>query len=120
MKIAVPVDDKRIDSTVCMSFGRTPYFLFYDTDTKEEVYVDNNASSAQGGAGIQAAQLLADAKCEALLTIRCGENAVDIFKAAQISVYKTQFLTAKENIAAFEQNKLSPLTQFQRGFGGRW
>lgn len=120
MKIAIPVDDKRLDSTVCMSFGRTPYFLFYDTETKEEVYVENSAFNAQGGAGIKAAQLLADEKCEALLTIRCGENAVDIFKAAEISVYKTQFLTAKENIEAFQQNKLSLLTQFQRGFGGRW
>lgn len=120
MKIAIPVDEKRFDSTVCVSFGRTPYFLFYDTDTKEEVYWINQAADSQGGAGIQAAQKIVDQKADVVLTIRCGENAGDIFKAADIAIYKTQFPTAKENIAAYEEGKLSVLTQLQRGFGKSW
>ena len=32
MRIAIPVDEKNIDSEVCISFGRTPYFLIYDTE----------------------------------------------------------------------------------------
>jgi predicted Fe-Mo cluster-binding NifX family protein len=35
MKIAIPVDEQNLDSGVCPSFGRAPYFLFYNTDTKE-------------------------------------------------------------------------------------
>ena len=56
MKIAMPVDDKTMESSVCVSFGRTPYFLIYDTENKESVFLDNSAAASQGGAGIKAAQ----------------------------------------------------------------
>ena len=36
MRIAIPVDEKNIDSEVCISFGRTPYFLIYDTENGNE------------------------------------------------------------------------------------
>ena len=41
MKIAIPADEKKIDSTVCQSFGRTPYFLIYDTDKESADFIDN-------------------------------------------------------------------------------
>ena len=58
MKIAIPVDEKSLDSNVCVSFGRTPYFLIYDVDTKESVFLDNSAAASTGGAGIKAAQTI--------------------------------------------------------------
>lgn len=36
MKIAIAVDGKHIKASVCVSFGRTPYFLIYDTETKDQ------------------------------------------------------------------------------------
>ena len=60
MKIAIPVDEKSLKSNVCISFGRAPYFLFYDTVKKESYYLDNTAVASQGGAGIRAAQVIAD------------------------------------------------------------
>ena len=51
MKIAIPVDEKSLDSNVCVSFGRTPYFLIYDVDTKESVFLDNSAAASTGGTG---------------------------------------------------------------------
>jgi len=38
MKIAIPVDEKTLESNVCVSFGRTPYFLIYDVETKESIF----------------------------------------------------------------------------------
>ena len=38
MKIAIPVDEKNMESGVCPSFGRAPYFLFYNTETKESFF----------------------------------------------------------------------------------
>lgn len=35
MKIAIPVDEKNLETNVCVSLGRAPYFLIYDTETKE-------------------------------------------------------------------------------------
>jgi predicted Fe-Mo cluster-binding NifX family protein len=56
MRIAIPVDEKSIKTSVCQSFGRAPYFLIYDTDSKESKFIDNSAAASQGGAGIKAAQ----------------------------------------------------------------
>ena len=35
MKGIVPVDNKAADAPVCPTFGRTPYFLIFDTDSGE-------------------------------------------------------------------------------------
>ena len=75
MKIAIPVDEKTLESRVCVSFGRTPYFLIYDVETKESIFIDNSAAASTGGAGIKAAQIIVDNKADVLLTPRLGENA---------------------------------------------
>ena len=82
MKIAMPVDDKSMESSVCPSFGRTPYFLIHNTDTNENNFLDNSAVASQGGAGIKAAQAVVDSNAKVLFTHRCGENAAEVIKAA--------------------------------------
>lgn len=118
MKIAIPVDEKNLESDVCISFGRTPYFLVYDNETKESIFFDNSAATSTGGAGIKAAQSVVDNKANILLTPRCGENAADVLKLASIKIYKTIAATAKENIDAFIDGKLSPLNEIHAGFHG--
>lgn len=53
MKIAIPVDEKTLESNVCVSFGRTPYFLIYDVETKESIFIDNSAAQAQEVQGLK-------------------------------------------------------------------
>lgn len=118
MKIAIPVDEKDLGSNVCISFGRTPYFLIYDTETRESVFVDNAAAASSGGAGIKAAQVLVDHKTDTLITPRCGENAAGVLEAADIKIYKSTSSTAKENIAAYNDGKLSMLNEIHAGFHG--
>ena len=118
MKIAIPVDEKTLESSVCASFGRTPYFLIYDTETKESVFIDNSAAASTGGAGIKAAQTIVDNKANALLTPRCGQNAADVIKSADIKIYKTTSASVKDNIAAFVDGKLPLLDEIHAGFHG--
>ncbi|HPX70510.1 MAG TPA: NifB/NifX family molybdenum-iron cluster-binding protein [Bacillota bacterium] len=119
MKIAIPVDEKRLESNVCASFGRTPCFLVYDVESNESVFIDNSAAASTGGAGIKAAQAIVDSKASALLTPRLGENAADVLKSAGIKIYKTTSASAKENIDAFVAGKLSLLDEIHAGFHGR-
>jgi predicted Fe-Mo cluster-binding NifX family protein len=116
MKIAMPVDDKSMETTVCQSFGRTPYYLIYDTESKESVFLDNSAVASQGGAGIKAAQTIVDSKVSALLTPRCGENAAAVIKAANISMYKTINDSIKDNLEALSAGKLAVLEEIHAGF----
>lgn len=116
MKIVIPVEENKMETRISQSFGRTPFFLIYDTDTKEQVFIENRAAQATGGAGIKAAQLITDNKPEALLTPRCGQNAADVIKAANIKIYKTISDNLLENIVAFKEGKLAGLTEIHAGF----
>jgi predicted Fe-Mo cluster-binding NifX family protein len=118
MKIAIPIDEKVLESNVCVSFGRTPYFLIYDVETNESIFLDNSAAASAGGAGIKAAQTIVDNKANVLLTPRLGENAVDVIKSADIEIYKTTNASAKDNIDAFVAGKLSLLDEIHAGFHG--
>lgn len=119
MKIAIPVDEKNLDSGVCASFGRTPYFLIYDVESKESTFIDNHAAASTGGAGIKAAQTIVDHQANALLTPRLGENAAEVLNAAGIKIHQTTSASVKENIDAFTDGKLSPLDHIHAGFHGR-
>ncbi len=115
MKIAIPVDHKNIESSVCISFGRTPYFLIYNIETKESNFLENSAANSQGGAGIKAAQTVVDSEVYALLTPRCGENAAEVINAAGVKIYKTISSSIRDNITAFEERKLSLLDDTHAG-----
>lgn len=116
MKIAMPVDENNIESTVCISFGRTPYFLIYDTDSNENEFMDNIAASSQGGAGIKAAQAIVDKKADALITPRCGENAADVLKAGNVKIYKSMNDSIKDNLENMKLGKLTLLDEIHAGF----
>ena len=94
------------------------YFLFYNTITKESYYLDNTAVSSQGGAGIRAAQVIADHGVKVLLTPRCGENAETVLSSAEVLVYKSVSGTALENTNAFSNDQLNLLSVFHAGFHG--
>lgn len=119
MKIAIPVDEKDMGTNVCVSFGRTPYFLIYDTVSKESIFLDNSAAASSGGAGIKAAQIIVDSNIEALLTPRCGQNAANVLKAANIKMYKTTTLSVKDSIDDFISEALSLLDDIHEGFHGQ-
>ena len=114
MRIAIPLDENRED--VCIVLARAPYFLF--RDESGETIVENPAAQAQGGAGVQAAQFLVDSGVTELITVRCGQNAADVFAAAGIKLYKSVHKTAAEELAALAKGELEPLTRFHGGFHG--
>ncbi|MDO5409812.1 MAG: NifB/NifX family molybdenum-iron cluster-binding protein [Lachnospiraceae bacterium] len=116
MKIAIPVDEDQV--TVCASFGRAPYYLFHDTETNTTEVLENPAASAEGGAGIKAAQFIVDQKSTSLITIRCGENAAEVLQAAEIKIFKSEGVKADENISALKEGKLAELTHFHAGYHG--
>lgn len=116
MKVAIPVNEKKQNSSVSASFGRAPYFMFYNTQTQEVSFIENSAARKQGGAGIKAAQILVDMSTDVLLTTECGENAAEVLRAAEIKVYIAINNTIQENIKEMEAGKLSPMVAFHAGF----
>lgn len=118
MKIAIPAEEKSMDSNINESFGRTPYILLYNTITKESEFLDNSAVVAQGGAGVRVAQVVADNGIKALITLRCGENAEKALSSAEVLIYKGINETVKRNIEKFIAEELYLLDEFHEGFHG--
>ncbi len=116
MKIAIPVDDMSMKSKISQSFGRTNYFLMYDTDTKESVFLVNSAQSSQGGAGIKAAQLIVDNNIFALISPRCGDNAEEVLKKANILIFKSINDVILDNLNAFLGGNLPKLEDIHPGY----
>ena len=114
MIIAIPVDEGK--KSICVSFGRAPYFLIHDTDSAKTEMVENPAAEAQGGAGIKAAQSVVDSGAGAVLVPQCGENAASILKAADLKMYKTTTTSIMDSILAFEEGKLSLLENVHAGY----
>lgn len=116
MKIALPVEEKILNTPVCVSFGRTPLFVIFDTENGEFEFIDNSAAASQGGAGIKAAQILVDKGAKAVITFRCGENAAAVLKPTEITLYKAVDGTAFDNIEKFRLGELSLLNNIHPGF----
>ncbi|MDO4544288.1 MAG: NifB/NifX family molybdenum-iron cluster-binding protein [Clostridia bacterium] len=117
MKVILPLDENKID--VCVSFGRCQYFMIHDTDSGSTEIKGNPVADAQGGAGIKSAQFIVDSKADALITVRCGENAAKVLNMAGIKIFKSEGIGAEHNIALLKSGKLSPLAQFHAGFHGK-
>lgn len=118
MKVAIPIDENK--RTVCVSFGRAPYFGIYDVETGERGVYVNAAANARGGAGISAAQFVSDRGADAVITFRCGENASAVLKSAGIKIYAAADADVESNLDSFKKNALGELNFFHAGFhGGR-
>lgn len=115
MLVAIPIESKNMNAAVCASFGRAPYFLVHNTEDGKNTIIDNPGASAQGGAGIKAAQALVDSKADVLLTTRCGENAAEVLQAANIALYKSSTVSVAKNITLFTEGKLAVLEGIHAG-----
>lgn len=69
-------------------FGRSPYFLFKDTDGGEWSPVANKFADAAGGVGPRAAQVLIDKGARVLVTGNIGGNALAVIQAAGIEIFQ--------------------------------
>lgn len=130
MKIAVTSMGNSLDSEVSMVFGRCAYFIIADIENGEVKGfspIENSAMNERGGAGIKAAQLVANSEVNALISGAVGPNAFEILKQVGIILYKPESGSVKDNLKLFSENKLGEITSSAsagmgsrgRGLGGR-
>ncbi len=112
MKIAITSIGNTLDSTFEKRFGRSPYFIIYDTDTKTHQAISNDKNlNAVQGAGVQSARNLMEAEVKHLITGHCGPKAFYLLQAAGIKIYATDTATVQEAIDQFNNGSLTPLEQ---------
>ncbi|NLK45910.1 MAG: dinitrogenase iron-molybdenum cofactor biosynthesis protein [Treponema sp.] len=107
MKIAISATGKNKTDTVDQRFGRTSYFVVYDTEDDSYTAFNNeqNLHAAQG-AGIQSAQNVIQTGASAVITGHTGPKAFRVLQAANIPIYLCPQLSLTEAIEKFKKGEL--------------
>jgi predicted Fe-Mo cluster-binding NifX family protein len=102
MIIAVTSRGKDLAGEVDPRFGRANHFLLVDSETMDFQVVENQQSlNLPQGAGIQAAQNVANHEPEVVLTGNCGPKAFKTLQAAGIEVVVGVSGTIEDAIRAY-------------------
>jgi predicted Fe-Mo cluster-binding NifX family protein len=109
MKIAISATGDTLESLLDQRFGRATHFIFVETETMEYEAVDNAAVSSAGGAGIAAAQMVADKDAVAVITGQVGPNAMNVLKTARLDIYKGQAASVRENVEQYKMGTLEKI-----------
>mgnify|MGYP006280076243 CR=1 FL=1 len=108
MKIAITASgDSGFEAEVDSHFGRAQYFGIIDTETREIKFITNFARGETGGAGVKAAQVVADQKVDVLITGNLGPKAFSALQTTDINLYKFANGTIKKAVDDFNQGNLS-------------
>lgn len=113
MKIAISSTGKTLDNEVDTRFGRCPYFIVVEIEDKKikNVKTIENAATAQaGGAGITAAQIVANEKPDAVITANLGPRAFSVFRQFKIKIYNGQG-KIKNVVQDFIEGKLTEMSE---------
>ncbi|MCR3954804.1 MAG: hypothetical protein NUK57_00815 [Gudongella sp.] len=116
MIIGIPADIEDMNGPVGGSFGRTPYYFIYDDQKEAGYFVENTAATAQGGAGVKAAQILVDQKSEVVISPQLGENAAMVLRDANIELFQSQDGSLMDHVLLFRDGKLEKLNNIHEGF----
>lgn len=112
MKIAISTSGDNPAAELDSRFGRAARFLLYDTDSKEFQSIDNAQNlNAPQGAGVQAAQTVANTGANAVITGHCGPKAFRVLQAAGIKVYNCEAATVESALSLLEEGKLQAASE---------
>jgi predicted DNA-binding protein (UPF0251 family)/predicted Fe-Mo cluster-binding NifX family protein len=119
--IAITSEGPTLDDRVDPRFGRAGGFVIVNPETMEVVqYVDNGSSQAMAqGAGIQAAENVANAGAGVLLTGYVGPKAFDALQAAGIRIGQdVDGLTVREAVNKFKAGDVAMADAANAAAGG--
>ncbi|RLI68489.1 dinitrogenase iron-molybdenum cofactor biosynthesis protein [Candidatus Heimdallarchaeota archaeon] len=105
MKIGITAMGKNLDADVDQRFGRCRYFIIVDTESMDFETLSNENVMASGGAGVQAAQTIANKGIEAIITGNVGPNAFQTLSAAGIRIYTGASGTVREVIEKYKKGE---------------
>lgn len=106
MKICVSSVSNSLDALLDPRFGRCAYFLIVDSEDMHFEAIPNIAAGATGGAGIQAAQMVADKGAQVVITGNVGPNAFQALTAAGIEIMLSDSAPVKDVIEKFKKGDL--------------
>jgi len=111
MKIAISTQRGGLEDDVSSVFGRCQKITFAECEVeqvKETKVTDNPGFSAAGGAGIVAAQYVADEKTDAVVSGNFGPNSARVLAASGIKMIQYSG-KAGEAVKKYVKGEIKPL-----------
>lgn len=108
MKLIISAQNSLLESPIDSRFGRSPWLIFINTETKEWKAYQNPGASQSGGAGVAAAQFVVDQAADVVISGDFGPNAARAFQAAQIEMrlFTENVVTVQDAVNHFLANAL--------------
>lgn len=101
--VCVSAKGADLDAELDPRFGRAPFFIFVDPETWNFEAFENPYAEAPHGAGIQAAQFIAEKRPHAVLTGQTGPNAARVLDSAGVRVLSVDYCSVREAVSRFKE-----------------
>ncbi len=112
MKVGFTVhSDEGIESRVYDHFGSSPTFIIVDTETKDQIRVNNKDLNHVHGA-CNPIMALDGKNVDAMVVGGIGAGAINKLNDMGVKVYAAAAPTVKENLELLSQNKLEELSVY--------
>ena len=111
IKLCISSTGEDLNSNVDPRFGRCDYFLIINPNTMNFELVLNKNSKAMGGAGIQAAELIAKKGANIVITGNVGPNAFQTLKAADIKIITGVSGNIKTIVEKYNRGELKEIAE---------
>lgn len=115
-KIAVAIEKPENTSLLSEVFGRSHFFMIYNTFDNSEDILLNPFVKELGGAGIQTARFLIENDVDIVIVKKIGINPFRFLASVNIKVYQCSEATASETIRLFTEGKLLPIENITEAF----
>ncbi len=120
MKIAISAHGPSLDSNVDPRFGRCPYFILVDSETMEWDAIENKDAAMPSGAGVGAAQFVANQGAQVVITGVAGPKASQVLQAGNIQVVTVEGGTVNEAVESFKNGMLKSTPGTSAASQGDW
>lgn len=87
MVLIISSQGNELGSPIESRFGRCPWLIKFDTDSKNMKALANPGLHQSGGAGVAAAQFVIDQRADVVISGDFGPNAARAFQAGNIKMY---------------------------------
>jgi len=109
-----------LEGQVSPVFGRAPTFTVVEVENGKILgasVIDNPFRNTAGGAGIRAAQLVAEKNPRAVFAGNFGPNVLEILAGIGIDMVPVSGITVRQAVEDYLAGRLGPITPSPMGFG---
>ena len=112
MKLAITANSSDgLQAEVDRKFGRALFFAIADTENMNVNFVANPARLEAGGAGVMAAQSIAEREVEGVVSGNFGPKAFNGLKSANLKMFSVNGGTIKDVLDDFNSGKLTEIIE---------